>query len=100
MTAPDPTPPDGAYPLPEKLDFFGCASLVARIEAGRGSDLTFSASPVLFLGALAAEILLRAKAQWQADGLTFLIDQPSDEFMRGLTLLGIPGAALMNKDAQ
>ncbi len=81
---------DTPISLPERMDFAACKPLADAIRDRRGRPLLLDAGNVRFLGALAAEILLRARAEWQADGQAFNLVEPSDGFLKGLSLLGIP----------
>jgi anti-anti-sigma regulatory factor len=90
---------DAPLDLPERLDFAACETLAANLESRRGAALSLQATKVGFLGALAAEILLRARLQWQADDAAFDLVDPSPEFLKGLARLGIPRHALMQEDA-
>lgn len=91
-------PDDGPIDLPERLDFAACETLAQDFEARRGSVLLLQAGQVGFLGALAAEILLRARQDWQDDGAGFHVVAPSPAFLKGLDLLGIPRHALFQED--
>ncbi|MGK7651870.1 MULTISPECIES: STAS domain-containing protein [unclassified Roseovarius] len=90
---------DASLDLPERLDFAACETLAASFAARRGAALHLRAGKVGFLGALAAEILLRARLEWQADGTAFDLADPSPDFLRGLALLGIPRHALLQEDS-
>ena len=89
---------DASIDLPERLDFAACETLAASFETRRGTALRLRAGNVGFLGALAAEILVRARMEWQADGTAFDLVDPSPDFLRGLTLLGVPRHALIQED--
>lgn len=86
--------------LPARLDFAACEALVATFEKARGTPLRVQARDVEFLGALSAEILLRARADWQASETAFNVVEPSGDFLQGLALLGIPRNALIQEDIQ
>ena len=90
---------DAPVDLPERLDFAACETLVKTFENRRGTALRLQAGKVGFLGALGAEILLRAHHEWQADDTDFQIVEPSEDFLKGLSLLGIPRHALIKEDA-
>ncbi len=84
--------------LPERLDFAACEGLAAMLLAARGAPLRLRAGRTAFLGALAAELLLRARRDWQAAGTAFDLADPSADFLKGLALLGIPPHALLQED--
>ena len=86
--------------LPARLDFAACEALVATFDKARGTPLRVQAGQVEFLGALSAEILLRARAEWQGTGLTFDVADPSADFLQGLALLGIPQSEFIEEDTQ
>ena len=86
--------------LPETLDFAACEELADTLGETPGAALTLEAGSVRFLGALAAEILLRARADCLADGAAFSLVNPSDELVRGLALLGIPTHELIQEDSE
>ncbi|QFT92107.1 hypothetical protein FIU86_04585 [Roseovarius sp. THAF9] len=98
MTEPDTPADDAPLDLPERMDFAACETLAASLDDRRGARLRLHAGKVGFLGALAAEILLRARQEWQADGTAFDLIDPSPDFLKGLALLGIPRNALVQED--
>ena len=89
---------DAPVDLPKRLDFAACETLAASFATRRGTALRLRAGNVRFLGALAVEILLRARMEWQADGTAFDLVDPSPDFLRGLSLLGVPRHALLQED--
>lgn len=89
---------DAVVDLPARLDFAACETLVASLETARGKALRLNGAEVTFLGALSAEILLRAKREWSAADLPFTCDAPSSAFLQGLDLLGIPHTELLEKE--
>ncbi len=99
MTDTDTSVGEAPLDLPERLDFAVCETLATSLETRRGSGLRLQAGQVGFLGALAAEILLRARLQWQHDGASFDLADPSPDFLQGLDRLGIPRHALMQEDS-
>ncbi|MDR9485210.1 MULTISPECIES: STAS domain-containing protein [Sediminimonas] len=98
MTSPTGNSPGTQIDLPERLDFTACGALFDAICNQRGRPLLLQAGNVEFLGALAAEILIRAKAEWQTDGLGFELINPSKGLVQGLSLLGIPQDTLIQED--
>ena len=61
-----------------------------RILALRGRDVEVDASAVERVGAQCLQVLLSARATWDADGAAFAVVQASDEFTSTLALLGAP----------
>ena len=60
--------------------------------AARGADLVVDASAVGRINTLCVQILLSAKAAWDADSTRFSIISPSDAFAEALRLLGLRSA--------
>lgn len=83
-------PDECVIELPERLDFAACETLAKTIGDHRGKDLRMSGRSVRFLGALAAEILLRAHKEWQDGERCFELRDASQEMIGGLRRLGIP----------
>lgn len=54
----------------------------------RGSHAALDAAGVERVGALAVEALISARKQWQADGRTLKVVNPSSAFLAGLIALG------------
>lgn len=86
--------------LPGRLDYAACGSLAAAIDGRRGNTLQLQAANVQFLGALAAEILVRARAEWLAEDLGFALVEPSKDFLQGLALLGIAQNELIRESSE
>ena len=76
--------------LPERLDFAACETLAKTIGEHRGKDLRMTGRSVRFLGALAAEILLRAHKEWQSSERCFELRDASLDMLCGFQRLGIP----------
>lgn len=70
------------------LDVRAAAPLAAELSARRGQDVTLDASEVRRLGAQCLQVLLAARASWDADGARLRVSEPSDDFTDTLTLLG------------
>ncbi len=80
--------------LAEVLDLPAASPLAADLLARRGQDVTFDASNVRRLGGQCLQVLLAARATWQADGQNFRIVTVSSEFAEGSALLGAGDLAL------
>ena len=59
--------------LPPALDLGAAMPLHALLLAHRGADLDLDAAGVERLGGLGLQLLLAARATWQADGMTLRI---------------------------
>lgn len=60
----------------------------------RGHSVVLDAGQVTFLGALALQLLLASYRQWQDDGKSFQIINPSAAFLDGISLLGVAASSL------
>jgi chemotaxis protein CheX len=80
--------------LAEALDLPAAAPLAADLLARRGQDLSLDASNVRRLGGQCLQVLLAARATWQADGQMFRIITASSDFAEGSALLGAGDLAL------
>ncbi|WP_374574333.1 STAS domain-containing protein [Phenylobacterium sp.] len=76
--------------LPAILDLQAADPLRAEILSLRGRPLDIDASQVSRLGGLCLQVLLSARATWEADGLSLRIDQPSDAFIEQMAAFGNP----------
>ena len=83
--------------LPERLDHAACAALAGDLAERRGQAIVLSGQNVRHLGGLAAEILLRARAEWRAADIAFTLQDPSPAFVQGIDLLGISRDALIDE---
>jgi chemotaxis protein CheX len=73
--------------LPAILDLKAATPLWNELCAARGQALQVDASAVERLGGLCLQALLAARAQWQSDGLTFAIINPSPAFSDAANLM-------------
>lgn len=89
----------GTLKLGANLDLTMASDLARVILAARGSELTIDASDVQHLGAQCGQILVSAKATWNADQKTVRIVGGSEEFIEGARLLGLQ-SALQDEDAR
>lgn len=64
---------DDVLKLPATLDVARARAVFEDLAGRRGSPLTIDASEVEKASALAVEILIAARRQWQADGLPFAL---------------------------
>jgi chemotaxis protein CheX len=80
--------------LAEALDLPAAAPLAADLLIRRGQEVTLDASNVRRLGGQCLQVLLAARATWQADGQIFRIVTASSDFAEGSALLGAGDLAL------
>jgi chemotaxis protein CheX len=76
--------------LGQVLDLNAAGPLASELLALRGRDIDVDASAVQRLGAQCLQVLLSARATWDADGAAFAVVSASDEFTATLALLGAP----------
>lgn len=76
--------------LAPRLDYEATGALYRRLCDCRGAPLTLDAGAVSYLGALALQLLIAARAQWQRDGEAFAILPRSDAFCEAVVALGLP----------
>jgi chemotaxis protein CheX len=76
--------------LGQVLDLNAAGPLAHEFLALRGRDVEVDASAVERMGAQCVQVLLSARATWDADGAAFAVVAPSDEFTSTLALLGAP----------
>ncbi|MBV9076935.1 MAG: anti-sigma factor antagonist [Methylobacteriaceae bacterium] len=89
------------FALPPVLDLNAASPLRDDLLALRGHPLTLDASAVDRIGALCLQVILAARASWEADGQPFAVAEPSSKFAECVSLLGassllpsLEGAAL------
>lgn len=78
--------------LHDTLDLNQATDLAKAFNAARGSDLSVDASGVGRVGTQCVQVLLSAKAAWDADGAKFTVKGASDTFTESLRLLGLQSA--------
>ena len=74
--------------LADSLDLTAAAPLAADLLARRGAPAILDASAVRRLGAQCLQVLLAARAAWQADGHAWRVVDPSPEFADNAALMG------------
>ncbi len=74
--------------LPETLDLLAATPLAAALLAKRGQDVVIDGTAVRRFGGQCLQVLLAARASWQADGRFFRIVSASAELAHGLAQLG------------
>ncbi|MFD2238181.1 STAS domain-containing protein [Aureimonas populi] len=81
--------------LPAILDLRAAAPLAGKLLALRGQPLALDASKVERIGGQCLAVLISAARTWKADEETLTLEAPSDEFVAGLSLLGLTVPALV-----
>ena len=84
------SPSSSIVRLSQVLDLNAATPLANELLALRGQALNVDASAVERLGAQCLQVLLSARATWEADGAAFALVSPSSEFESTLALLGAP----------
>lgn len=75
--------------LPRRVDARSVSTLHADIRLSRGAPLVVQADQVDLLGAQGAALFVSTAKSWAADGLHFEIKNPSENFLKDLSLLGL-----------
>ncbi|MGA0605888.1 STAS domain-containing protein [Phenylobacterium sp. VNQ135] len=75
------------------LDLTAAAPLAQALTARRGQALVLDGSRVQRLGGPCLQVLLSAKATWDADGQSLTLSEPSPELTAALALMGAPAEA-------
>ena len=75
--------------LAPRLDSPAAEGLAKDLVAARGAGILINAEGVIFCGALAMQLLLSARRQWQEDGHPFEIEKPSQDLTEACRLLGV-----------
>lgn len=89
------TPPFHLDPI---LDLKAAAPLLQALLTRRGANLVIDASSVEQVGGLCLQILLSARATWDADGNRLRVDGLSDHVAATLGLLGVEPAELQTRE--
>lgn len=86
------TPPEGGavtVELVPRLDFHASEALAEALEAARDKPVQADASNVVYLGGSCLQVLVAGQKQWEKDGVSFAISQPSEAFLSSAKLLGV-----------
>lgn len=75
--------------LPPVLDLVAAPALLDGFLQRRGQNLAVDAGRVQRLGGQCLQVLLAARAAWEADGHGLLLQNPSEEFAASLELMGL-----------
>jgi anti-anti-sigma regulatory factor len=75
--------------LPETLDSSCAAGVREQLLTRRGSPLVVDAGQVRRTGMQAMQVLMAAARTWQADGQSYVLTNPTSEFLDTLALAGL-----------
>jgi chemotaxis protein CheX len=75
--------------LPPLLDMKQAAPLADALLAARGGPVVVAAAAVERLGAQCLQVLLSARASWESDGHSFMLQNPSAPLRDALSLAGV-----------
>jgi chemotaxis protein CheX len=84
--------------LPENLDLVAAAALTETLLSMRGSDVSVDGSAVQRIGGQCLQILLSAQVTWNTEGASLEFINLSDEFVKGVELLGVPPQKFANQE--
>ena len=85
---PEAAAPD-ALVLPDFLDSSSAAGVKGLLIARRGAPLVVDAGQVRRVGVQALQVLIAAAQTWQADGQSYVVANPSSEFLDTIALVGL-----------
>lgn len=74
--------------LPEKANAAAAAPFYDTLRGSLGSPVTVDASEVKTLGAQILQVILTARAKWDADGHGFVVANPTEEFLSTAQMMG------------
>jgi chemotaxis protein CheX len=75
--------------LPETLDSSSATVIRDQLLACRGAPLVVDAGQVRRTGMQAVQILIAAARTWQAEGQSYVVTNPTSEFLDTLALVGL-----------
>jgi chemotaxis protein CheX len=78
-----------ALVLPDSLDSASVADVKGLLIARRGAPLVVDAAQVRRVGVQALQVLIAAAQTWQADGQSYVVANPSSEFLDTIALVGL-----------
>lgn len=84
--------------LAENLDLTAAVPLHETLLSMRGEDLLVDAASVERLGGQCVQLLLSARQSWAEDDASFAIENPSQNFLSALTILGVEPGSLNVKE--
>ena len=84
--------------LAENLDLTAAGPLHETLLSMRGEDLVVDAASVERLGGQCVWLLLSARQNWAEDDVAFAIENPSQNFLSALAILGVEPGSLNVKE--
>ncbi|MBS0235495.1 MAG: STAS domain-containing protein [Proteobacteria bacterium] len=84
-----------ALVLPEALDSSSVGSIKELLLARRGEPIVVDAGQVRRTGMQAVQVLISAAQTWQADGQSYVLSNPTQEFLDTLALVGLSREQLL-----
>jgi chemotaxis protein CheX len=78
-----------ALVLPDSLDSSSVAAVKGLLIGRRGAPLVVDAGQVRRVGVQALQVLIAAAQTWQADGQSYVVANPSSEFLDTIALVGL-----------
>jgi chemotaxis protein CheX len=87
-------PPQAGLDLPPVLDATAATGLLEALQQLRGQALALDGGAVQLLGGQCLQVLLAARAAWEADGQNFALTPCSEDFQAALARMGVAPEAL------
>ncbi len=84
-----------ALVLPEALNSSSASGIRDRLLARRGSPIVVNAGQVRRSGMQVMQILISAAQTWQADGQSYVVKNPTQEFLDTIALVGLSREQLL-----
>lgn len=84
-----------ALVLPEALDSLSAGGIKELLLARRGSPIVVDAGQVRRTGMQVMQILISAAQTWQADGQSYVVKNPTQEFLDTIALVGLSREQLL-----
>jgi chemotaxis protein CheX len=84
-----------ALVLPEALDSSSAGGIKDLLLARRGSPIVVDAGQVRRTGMQVMQILISAAQTWQADGQSYVVKNPTQEFLDTIALVGLSREQLL-----
>jgi chemotaxis protein CheX len=73
--------------LPNILDLGASLALSTEFVAAQGQSVRVDASDVERIGGLCLQVLIAAERKWRTDGTPFVIESPSEAYVKGVRLM-------------
>lgn len=75
--------------LPKVLSLVEASSLLELFLGKKTSHISVNAENVTRIGSQCMQILLSAKKNWEEDGFDFMLTNPSKEFLKTMSIIGM-----------